>query len=288
MTLKMKTIFITGAGSGLGKLTALTLAKLGHEVIATTETETQARLLKKDAHVLKLPITVKKIDINEPLEREQAWQYNIDVLVNNAAVKEGGALVDIPEKQFRQQYETNIFGTFLLSQGFARQMVNKRKGKIIFVSSVSGLMVNPFSGPYASSKFAIEALARTFAQELQEFNVEVATINPGPYLTGFNDREFNAWDHWDDVPNQRVFNYEHVNFPFSQLDPIKAIPPIIKVILGEKKKFRNLIPSFLTPAIALVNAYQWVKPSKFRLGKRHSLVQKAYDSQADSSGGYLM
>lgn len=283
-----KTILITGAGSGLGKLTALTLAKLGQQVIATTETEIQAAILKEDAAALNLPLMVEKVDITDPFDRELAWQYDIDVLVNNAAIKEGGALVDIPEEQFRQQYETNVFGTQLLTQGFARQMVDKRAGKIIFVSSISGLMVNPFSGPYASSKFAIEALAATLAQELQEFNIEVATINPGPYLTGFNDREFKAWEKWEDDSTARVFNYEAIHFPFPQLNPEKAVPTIIQTILGKRKRYRNLVPGFMMPVVDIVNRYQWIKRTDFRLGKRHSMVQQAYKMKAGSSGGYLL
>ena len=113
----METILITGSGSGLGKLTALTLAKLGKKVIATTETQFQADLLKADAEALEIPLVVEKIDITDPADRKKAWEWDIDILVNNAAVKEGGALVDIPEENFRNQYEVNVFGTFLLTQG---------------------------------------------------------------------------------------------------------------------------------------------------------------------------
>ncbi len=283
-----KNILITGAGSGLGKLTALTLANLGHPVIATTESESQAAILKEDADALRIPMIIEKIDITDPIDREKAWNWEIDVLVNNAAVKEGGSLVDIPEENLRKQYETNVFGTILLTQEFARKMIRKRAGKIIFISSASGLMVNPFSGPYASSKFALEAMATTLGQELQEFNVEVATINPGPYLTGFNDREFNAWKTWEDNPKKRIFNYEQLAFPFPQLDPKDAIVPIVKAILGKRRTFRNLIPGILTPAIDIVNRYQWIKRSNFRLGKRHSMVKQAYKIDEGSSGGYML
>lgn len=283
-----KKILITGAGSGIGKLTALTLAKLDHHVIATTETDMQAAILKEDAEALRIPIIIEKVDITNPIDRAKAWTWEIDILVNNAAVKEGGALVDIPEENLRKQYETNVFGTILLTQEFACKMVHKREGKIIFVSSASGLMVNPFSGPYASTKFAIEAMATALGQELQEFNVEVAVINPGPYLTGFNDREFNAWQTWDDNPKKRIFSYEQLAFPFKQLDPQKAIVPIIKVILGEKKSFRNLMPKIMAPAIGIVNQYQWIKRSDFRLGRQHSLVKKAYEMKEGSSGEYML
>ncbi|MGA8756892.1 MAG: SDR family NAD(P)-dependent oxidoreductase [Stellaceae bacterium] len=66
------------------------------------------------------------------------------------------------------------------------------------LSSPEGLNVNPFTGIYAASKHAIEAIAQTMSLELQEFGVEVATVNPGPFLTGFNDRGFETWKSWED------------------------------------------------------------------------------------------
>src|SRR5699024_11633681 len=120
------------------------------------------------------------------------------ILVNNAAVKEGGALVDIPEENFRNQYEVNVFGTFLLTQGFSQKMINKGYGRIIFISSISGLMVNPFSVPYSSSKFAIEAIAIAFQQEIKEFNIEVTTINPCTFLIVFIDYVFVRYLTWND------------------------------------------------------------------------------------------
>lgn len=185
-----ETILITGAGTGLGRLCALTLAKIGKDVIAATETIEQADLLQKDAEALRISLRVEKLDITDANDREKAWLWDVDILVNNASVKEGGALIDIPEENFRKQYEVNVFGTQLLTQGFARQMVDKGYGRIVYVSSIFGLLVNPFSGPYSSTKFATESLADTMKQELQEFSIEVATINPGPFLTGFNDEEF--------------------------------------------------------------------------------------------------
>lgn len=125
--MKKETILITGAGSGLGKLTALTLAKIGYPVIATTETERQAALLEDDASALKIPLTIEKIDITNKEDRLKAWTWDIDILVNNAGVSEGGSLVDVPEAHLRNQYEVNVFATLLFTQGFARQMIQKKE-----------------------------------------------------------------------------------------------------------------------------------------------------------------
>src|SRR5690625_577394 len=274
-----ETILITGAGSGLGKLTALTLGKMGKKVIATTETMEQADLLREDAEALRIPLQIEKLDITDENDRKKAWSWDIDILVNNASIKEGGSLVDIPEENFRNQFEVNVIGTVLLTQGFARQMIDKGYGRIIFVSSISGLMVNAFSGPYSSSKFATEAIANTLAQELQEFNIEVATINPGPYLTGFNDEEFERYRTWDDDAEERIFNYQNLHFPFPQMDPKKAVAPMIRVILGQTKMHRNLILRSLTFGVIGNQIYQWLKKTHWRSGERHSLVIQSNEMQ---------
>src|SRR5699024_10891866 len=122
----------------------------------------------------------EKLDVTDPKDREKASEWRVDILVNNAAVKEGGSLADIPEENLRHQFEVNTFAPILLTQGFVKRMVQRRKGRIVFISSVSGFMADPFSGPYFASKHALEAFAESLSKELQEFNLESATINPGP------------------------------------------------------------------------------------------------------------
>lgn len=134
-------------------------------------------------------------------------------------------------------------------------MMKKRDGGIVFISSVSALMANTFSGPYVSSKHAIEGFSASLRQELQEFNVEVVTIQPGPFLTEFNDREFNTWKTWNKT-EKNFFNYENISFPFHQVKPEKAIASIIEVITGKKKTYRNVIPKYLIPVIFFVNSYE--------------------------------
>ncbi|WP_161879208.1 SDR family oxidoreductase [Alkalibacterium sp. MB6] len=272
-----ETILITGAGTGFGKGFAFELAKRGKRVIATTEVLSQVSALENEAEEKGLTIQIEKLDVTDPSDREKAWAWDIDILVNNAAIKEGGSLIDIPEANLTNQFDVNVFGPVLLTQGFSKQMIKRQKGRIVFVSSVSGMMVNPFSGPYSASKFATEAVANTLAQELQEFNIEVATINPGPYLTGFNDREMETWKSWQDDPSTRVFNYDEIAFPFEQYDPMDVIEPGIKVILGETDTYRNVIPEDMIEQVKEEQQKVWEMSSTKDLGQRHAMVQKAYD-----------
>lgn len=185
--------------------------------------------------------------------------------------------MDIPEENLRHQFEVNTFAPLLLTQEFARKMIKNNKGRIVNVSSVSGLMADPLSGPYCGSKFALEAFSESLSKELQEFNIEVATINPGPYLTGFNDREFEAWKNWHEDNSETVFDYEKAAFPYEQFDPEEVIEPAIKVILGETKTYRNVIPEDMVTEVKKRRSAVWDKQTNDDLGQRHEMIDKSYE-----------
>ena len=272
-----QTVLITGAGTGFGKNIAFALAEKGNPVIATVEVMSQVSALEQEARERGVKMQIEKLDVTNPKDREKAWAWDIDVLVNNAAVKEGGSLVDIPEANLRHQFEANVFGPILLTKGFARKMVDRKHGRIVFVSSVSGITTNPLSGPYSGSKHTVEAFAMALSKELQEFNVEVSTINPGPYLTGFNDREFETWKNWEIDLDDTVFDYRKTAFPSEQFDPEEVTEPAIKVILGETDQYRNVIPEKMVSQLQETQAAVWDKKTSEGLGKRHESVQKSYD-----------
>lgn len=177
-----KTIFITGAGSGFGRGAALGLAKLGHDVIAVTHIYPQVSELQEEAKKEKLKMRVEKIDILDPIDREFALRWDIDVLVNNAAIGQAGPIAEILLRLVRDVFETNVFATLELTQGFVKKMERRRKGKVIFVSSVDGLTTNSFLGPYDASKHALEAIAEAMHMELAPYGVKIATLNPGSTL----------------------------------------------------------------------------------------------------------
>lgn len=278
-------VLITGAGTGFGKGMAFSLAEKGKSVIAGVEVMSQVSDLEKEAEERGVTMQIEKLDVTDSKDREKAWDWDIDILVNNAAVKEGGSLADIPEKNLRHQFEVNTFAPILLTQGFVNRMVERQKGRIVFISSVSGFMADPFSGPYGGSKHALEAFAESLSKELQEFNIEVATINPGPYLTGFNDREFETWKDWQEKSDETIFDYEKASFPYEQFDPEEVIEPAVKVILGETKNYRNVIPEKMIPMVKERREELWDKKTDEQLGQRHEMVQKSYDIEPGTSAG---
>lgn len=187
--MKQKRILVTGAGSGFGREVALRLAARGHRTIAGVRGAGQAADLREEAGRRGVPLRVETLDITVAADRERAWEWDIDVLLNNAGSAEAGASAEIPLELVRALFETNVFANLELTQGFVRRMVEqKRGGKVLFVSSIAGLITGPYTGPYCASKHALEAFAEALHAELKPFGIQVGTINPGPYQTGFNDR----------------------------------------------------------------------------------------------------
>src|SRR6185295_13634935 len=146
-----KRILITGAGSGFGELAALGLAKQGHDVIAGVQIWPQATALRTKAQALGLKnLRVEKLDLLHPYDVQNALTWDIDILVNNAAVAESGPITEIPMELMRRIFETNFFAALELTQKVVRRLIaTGRPGKIVFTSSIGGLIAIPFGGPYA-------------------------------------------------------------------------------------------------------------------------------------------
>ncbi len=207
-----KTILITGAGSGLGRGAALGLAKQGFNVIAGVEIWPQYSNLKKEVENLNINMEIVKLDITNKEEREKVvndYGNYVDILVNNAAIGETGPMAEVPVDNFRKNMEVNVFSTLELTQLFIKKFIPKKRGKIIFISSIAGIKTFPFFGPYCSTKFALEAVSSSLYEELKPYGIKVSTINPGPYRTGFNDRMFDTKDIW--FSNKRNFTNYKVN-----------------------------------------------------------------------------
>ena len=240
-----KVIFITGAGSGLGRGSAVGLAKKGHRVIATTENTAQKTDLLREADELGLDMEIFKLDITNERDRKQIEKYDIDVFVANAAINEGGPLGEVPMDRFRALFEVNVFATLETVQLAARNMVKRGSGKIIFMSSMAGVTATPYVGPYTATKHAIEGIAQTLKSELETFGVQVATINPGAFNTGFNDRSAEEkWKWFDEEKNYtRKEDMEKQEEALKdQFDPKDMIEKMIEIIPADRHPFRNVYP----------------------------------------------
>jgi len=273
----MKKILITGAGTGFGNEAAIRLAEKGFEVIAAVEIYAQVMPLKRQAEERGVSLQIEKLDVTNEGDRRKALAWNVEILVNNAEMLEGGSVLDIPGANMRHEFEVNVIGPLLLTQGIAKQMVKRGEGRIVWVSSREGLNVNPFTGIYSASKHAVEAVAQTMSLELQEFGIEVATVNPGPFLTGFNDRGFDTYASWEDDPTERLFDYSKLAFPRAQFDPEPVYATLTAVAAGEVETFRNLEPKSMLEETKKNIDNVWTKKIKDGLGTRPAALQASYD-----------
>ncbi|MFE5033361.1 SDR family oxidoreductase [Streptomyces sp. NPDC056683] len=281
----LKKVLITGAGTGFGFEAAMRLAGKGFDVIAGVEIYAQVQTLKWQAAERGVRLRVEKLDVTNDGDRRKALDWGVEILVNNAGVGEGGSTVDIPESNIRHQFEVNVTGPLVLTQGIAKQMINRGAGRIVWVSSREGLNVNPFTGIYSASKHAVEAIAETMAYELQEYNIEVATVNPGPFLTGFNDRMFQTWESWEDDPSQRLFDYSKLAFPRPQFDPEAVFATLTAVAAGEVDSYRNLEPKSMLEETKRLQEVPWERKVTDGLGTRHPAIQHSYEMQPETPVG---
>lgn len=254
----MATILITGGGSGFGKGTALGLARKGHSVIAGAEIWPQVWDLREEAAELGVELAVIKLDLLDEIDRENALEHDIDILVNNAGIMETGPMAEIPIERVRSVFETNVFSHLELTQGFVRKMIDQGHGKVVWVSSIAGLKSSPFGGTYAASKHAIEAIAAAMREELKPTGVKVATINPGPYRTGFNDTGAESKWQWYDRDESAVPAPDGLESSLdSQSDPQEMIDLMVEVIPAESHLYRTVSPDSVEDQVKEIQASEW-------------------------------
>jgi len=119
------------------------LAEKGFDVIATVEIWGQVQISKRQAAARGVTLKVEKLDVTNEGDRKKALAWDIEILVNNAGVLEGGSVRDIPGANMRHQFEVNVTGPLLLTQGIAKQLAKRGKSHIVWVSSREGLNTNP-------------------------------------------------------------------------------------------------------------------------------------------------
>ncbi len=240
-----KTILITGAGTGFGKLAAFGLAQRGHRVIATTQIWPQVTALRDEVREHGLTIEVDKLDVTLERDRTRAANWDVDVFVSNAGTMEAGPIAELPLDLLRSMFEVNFFGSVALAQEIAGRMVKRRQGKIVFTSSLAGLITVPYSAGYSASKHALEAVAEGLKTELAPFGIKVATVNPGFYGTGFNDRGVEAAAHWYD-PAKNFTSPDAFSAAAGvlahQADPQGIADLIVEVALSDDAHSRNVLP----------------------------------------------
>jgi NAD(P)-dependent dehydrogenase (short-subunit alcohol dehydrogenase family) len=184
-----KTILVTGASSGFGRLTAETLSKSGHKVFAGFRSVEGAR--KQIADELKAKnIEVLKVDVTDQAGVDKAIVQlleksgnKLDVVVNNAGMASAGLSEGFTAEQARDLFEVNVFGVQRVMRATLPVLRAKRAGLVINVGSILGRVTLPFFGLYGASKFAVEAMTDSYRYELSQLGVDVVLVQPSAYPT---------------------------------------------------------------------------------------------------------
>ncbi|MBS1780733.1 MAG: SDR family oxidoreductase [Bacteroidetes bacterium] len=190
-----KTIFITGASSGLGKATAILFQSKGWHVIATM------RYPEKEMELKKLDnITLHELDVTNPknikdVVNKTISEHSVDVVLNNAGYGLIGPLEAFTDEQIARQIETNLMGPIRVTKSFIPYFREKKTGIFINITSMFGMIGYPTCSMYAASKFALDGFSESLAYDLSHFGVKVKIIAPGGIQTDFSGRSMDIATH---------------------------------------------------------------------------------------------
>ncbi len=177
-------IVVTGGNSGIGRATALRLARSGHQVIATARDPSRATKLVESAEAESLAVTVQRLDVSDDASVSAAFDQilgagDVDVLVNNAGIGSNFTFEDAPMDEWRSVYDTNVFGPVRCTQAVLGHMRQRGRGHVCMVSSVVGRFASIGQAVYTSSKWAMEGYSEVLALEVAPFGIDVSIVEPG-------------------------------------------------------------------------------------------------------------
>ncbi len=173
----MPTVLVTGASRGIGRTTAVQLAHAGWDVIGTVRSASDAEALEAAGNGKVKAITLDVTDTAQIAALDAALPATLDAVVNNAGIIVGGPVEGLPIDEVRRQFEVNVFGQIAVTQAVLPRLRASR-GRVVFVSSVSGRISTPMTGAYNASKFALEAFGDALRLELKPWGVKVSLIQP--------------------------------------------------------------------------------------------------------------
>ena len=237
---KVVVAVVTGSSSGIGFETSLLLAKNGFFTYATMRNLDKSNKIIDLKLKEKLPLEVLELDVTddksvkEAIEKIANEQGTVDVLVNNAGYALVGPLEELSIQEFKEQFETNVFGAIRVTQAVLPIMRKQRHGTIVNISSIAGRIGFPLTSAYVSSKFALEGLSESMAYEIDQFGTKVVLIEPGVIKTNF--------DHNLKL-GKKVSTTNDRNSPYADITE--------KRIAGFKPRFENGLPAIEVAKVIL-------------------------------------
>lgn len=264
-----KVAIVTGSNSGFGLLTTVELAKSGFRVIATMRNTAKKEELLKRASSLQVEdrIVIQELDVTSASSLESFKKFltsldRIDVLVNNAGFAQGGFLEEVCLDEFRQQFETNVFGVIGVSQLLLPYMRRQGSGKIINIGSISGRIGFPGLSPYVSSKHALAGLSESLRLEVKPFGIDVHLIEAGSYQT-------NIWTTGKKITERSLHSTSPYHAQMKKLnaylvesgetygDPRNVSDLVVRIATGRNQRFRYQVGKGTTTTILVKLLLPW-------------------------------
>jgi NAD(P)-dependent dehydrogenase (short-subunit alcohol dehydrogenase family) len=260
-----KTVLITGCSSGIGRASADAFLDEEWEVYATARDKADiSDLGEQGCQTAELDVTEPE-DIERVVDRIEAETGRLDCLVNNAGFAQYGPLEDISTKRVREQFEVNVFGPHRLTRAVLPMMRAQEDGTIVNVSSVYGRISTPGAGPYAGSKFALEAMSDSLRAEVADLGIDVVVVQPGPVTTEFSDR---AEGELDDLPQTREYGwvYEAIEDATITSDslPFALEPEEVATVVHDAASLSDPEPRYPVGQFAKITAYTRFLPDRLR------------------------
>jgi NAD(P)-dependent dehydrogenase (short-subunit alcohol dehydrogenase family) len=250
---------VTGCSSGIGAASAVELAGRGWTVAATVRRSEALGPLEGVSGVSTFVLDVAQPpSIRAALEQVTDQLGEVDVLVNNAGYALLGPVEELDLDAIRRQFEVNVFGLLDLTQLVLPSMRRRRRGRVVNISSTAGFYSNPFSGAYAASKFALEAVSDALRMELAPWGVDVVIVEPGPIESNFIDRA-HAESHYVDAspyaPYVERMDSEAEGFGKRLTKPAAACARVVANAAGArhpKARYRVTAPAHVLPIMQRV------------------------------------
>ncbi len=250
---KKKVAVVTGSSTGIGFETSLLLARNGFYTYATMRNLDKSKAITNIKQKERLSLEILQLDVTadesvkEAINKITNEQERIDVVVNNAGFALVGAFEEISIEEFKEQYETNVFGVIRVTQAVLPIMRNQRGGTIVNISSIAGKIGFPLTSAYVSSKFALEGLTESMAYEIEQFGIKVILIEPGVIKTNFNNNlkigkrvANNQNSSYKEMTQKRITGFQP-RFE-SGTPPVDVAKVILKAITSENlSKLRYLV-----------------------------------------------
>jgi len=245
----MEIAVITGTSTGIGFATAVHLAKNGYRVFAGMRNLAKAPPLRDAATAAKLALEVIELDVTSDDSVARAFatvaaEGAVDVLVNNAGIGGATPLELTPQDEHRAMFETNYFGAIRCIQAVLRPMRERRRGAIVNVTSIAGLVSIPNQVPYSASKWALECAGEALAHEMARFGVRVVHVEPGVVQTHIFENSAEATRYEKTSPYQPIMRRNGKFYSAGFRDPAhpeQVAEAILESIRAEPYRFRWLV-----------------------------------------------